>query len=85
VLLAFSRQANWIPASVVAEARLHHPDKMVFQLEKAGLVSFTPSMSGYDVRLTEAGKQVIRDMPDDIRAEQFPLHEDIARAKARVS
>lgn len=56
-------------------------------LQRAGLMTLTAAKSGETatIRLTEAGKQAIRDMPDDLHAEWFPLPIDIAEAKAKVS
>ena len=89
---ATARRLGWVPAGPLHAARYkqlltYRRANVLAALEKAGLVTLTETKSQETatIRLTEAGKQAIRDMPDDLHAEWFPLPIDIAEAKAKVS
>lgn len=91
--LALLRRPGWIPAGPVDAAKrrplyTYQRANTIAKLIQAGYVDATRGQGGdmYSLRLTEAGKNVIRAMPDELlREEWFPLACDIAEAKARLS
>lgn len=89
---ALNERPGWVPLGPLEAARrgrkllTYHRANVLADLERGGLIALTPGKSGRiaTIRLTEAGRQTIRVMPDDLNADWFPLARDIAKAKERV-
>lgn len=92
VSIALNNRAGWVPIGPLEAARrrklrTYDRSNRLVELEQGGLITLTVSKTGETatIRLNEAGKEAIRAMPDDVGANLFPLPQDIARAKQRVS
>lgn len=93
IRIALNKRVGWVPLGPLNAARhgrrllTYHRANYLADLESAGLVSIEPSNNKTDtgtVRLTEAGKNAIRAMPDDLGVELWPLPNDIRAAKAKI-
>src|SRR5262249_15475637 len=85
-----NKRAGWVPLGPLMAARrkklLTYPRaNLLADLESAGLVLITPGKKDTGIiLLTDAGKNAIRAMPDDLGADWWPLPIDIRAAKVKV-
>lgn len=87
---ALNKRPGWVPLGPLERARrgrklaVYRRANVLADLERSGLLSITAGKETGTIRLTDAGKAAILDMPDDIGADIYPLPVDITQAKASI-